>query len=62
MVLRRRRLATDGEQLHNEKKKPRNLYYNSETMKMNVTVMDRGTYGKKSDACRILVEKLEIKK
>lgn len=62
MVLRKRRLTTDGRQLRNEKKKkPHNLNYNGETMKMNVTVMDRGTYGKKRDTCRILVAKLEIK-
>jgi hypothetical protein len=62
VVLRKRRLTTDGRQLRNEKKKkPHNLNYNGETMKMNVTVMDRGTYGKKRDTCRILVAKLEIK-
>lgn len=61
MVLRKRRLATDGKQLHNEKKKPHDLYYNGETMKMNVTVMGRGTWRKKRDVCRILVAKLEIK-
>ena len=60
MVLRKR-LATDRRQLHNEKEKPHDLYYNGETMKMNVTVMEPGTYGKKRDACRIWAAKLEIK-
>lgn len=61
MVLRKRRLETDGRQLLDEKKKPHDLYYNGETMKMNITVMERGTYGKKRDACRIFAAKLEIK-
>jgi len=30
-------------------------------MKLNVTVMEHGTYGKKRYACRILVAELEIK-
>lgn len=61
MVLRKRRLATDGIQLHNEKEKPHDLYHTGKTLKMNVTVMDRGTYRKKRNAYRILVAKIEIK-
>lgn len=61
MVLRKRRLQTDGRQLHNEKEKPLDFYCTGKTMKINVTVMDRGTYGKKRDAYRILVAKIEMK-
>jgi hypothetical protein len=61
VVLRKRRLATDGIQLHNEKEKPHDLYHTGKTLKMNITVMDRGTYRKKRNAYRILVAKIEIK-
>jgi len=57
VVLRKRRLAIDGRQLHNEKAKPHDIYYTGKTMKMNITVMDRGTYGKKRDVYSILVAK-----
>lgn len=50
MVLRKKRLAADGRQLHNEKEKPHDLYYTGETMKMNVTVVERDTQRKKRDA------------
>jgi hypothetical protein len=59
VVQRKRRLATEGRRLHNEEK-AYDLYYTGKTMKMYVTVKDRGTYLKERDAHRILVAKLEI--
>jgi sensor histidine kinase YesM len=45
VVIRKRRLATEGRQLQNEEK-PHDLYNTGETMKMNVTFKERSTYGK----------------
>jgi hypothetical protein len=49
VVLRKRKLATKGRQLQNEEEKRHDLCCTGETMKMNVTFKERGTYGKKKD-------------
>jgi hypothetical protein len=47
VVLRKKMLATDGRQLHNEKEKPHYLYYTGKTMRMNITVMDLARMGRR---------------